>query len=110
MNRTEYANAVRDLIAFDVDMSKDLPVDDTGYGFDNIADVLTVSPTLMDRYITVAEKVSRLATGLASRMPVSTDYKLPKDLFENAFGVPAYNERASDDLPRMLCASFSAGP
>jgi hypothetical protein len=99
MNRTEYGNAVRDLLGIDIDMSKDLPADDTGYGFDNIADVLTVSPTLMDRYINVADRVSHLATGLASRTPVSTDYKLTKDLFENAFGVPAYNERASDDLP-----------
>ena len=99
MNRVEYSNAVRDLLGLDVDMSKQLPVDDSGYGFDNIADVLTVSPTLMDRYISVAEKVSSLAVGLASRTPVSTDYKLTKDLFENAFGVPAYNERASDDLP-----------
>ena len=67
MNRTEYANAVRDLLALDVDFTKDMPADDTGYGFDNIADVLTVSPTLMDRYITVAGKISRMATGQASR-------------------------------------------
>jgi mono/diheme cytochrome c family protein len=99
MNRTEYSNAVRDLIGFDVDMSKDLPVDDTGYGFDNIADILTVSPTLMDRYINVAGKISRMATGQTSRKVGTTDFKLTKDLFENAFGVPAYNERASDDLP-----------
>ncbi|HVW73428.1 MAG TPA: DUF1592 domain-containing protein, partial [Rhizomicrobium sp.] len=99
MNRVEYANAVRDLLAMDVDFSKELPVDDTGYGFDNIADVLTVSPTLMDRYINVAGKIARLATGEASQKPVTTDYKVPKDLFENAFGVASYNERASDDLP-----------
>ena len=99
MNRTEYANAVRDLLALDVDFTKDMPADDTGYGFDNIADVLTVSPTLMDRYITVAGKVSRMATGLASRRVITTDYKVPKDLFVNGFGVASYNERASDDLP-----------
>ncbi|MFO1248820.1 MAG: DUF1592 domain-containing protein [Alphaproteobacteria bacterium] len=99
MNRTEYANAVRDLLALDVDFTKDMPADDTGYGFDNIADVLTVSPTLMDRYITVAGKISRMATGQASRRTITTDYKVPKDLFENGFGVASYNERASDDLP-----------
>src|SRR6201986_643898 len=99
MNRVEYANAVRDLLAMDVDFSKELPVDDTGYGFDNIADVLTVSPTLMDRYINVAGKISGLATGQASRKASTTDYKVTKDLFENAFGVASYNERASDDLP-----------
>ncbi|MCX7280880.1 MAG: DUF1592 domain-containing protein [Alphaproteobacteria bacterium] len=99
MNRTEYANAVRDLLALDVDFTKDMPADDTGYGFDNIADVLTVSPTLMDRYITVAGKISRIATGQASRRTITTDYKVPKDLFTNGFGVAAYNERAGDDLP-----------
>jgi mono/diheme cytochrome c family protein len=99
MNRTEYANAVRDLLALDVDFAKDMPADDTGYGFDNIADVLTVSPTLMDRYINVAGKISRLATGQASRKVITTDYKLSKDLFINGFGVASYNERANDDLP-----------
>ena len=99
MNRAEYANAVRDLLALDVDMAKDLPVDDTGYGFDNIADILTVSPTLMDRYMNTAGKIARLSTGQTSSRVITTDYKLTKDLFENAFGVPAYNERASDDLP-----------
>ena len=99
MNRAEYANAVRDLLALDVDFSKDLPVDDTGYGFDNIADVLTVSPTLMDRYMNVAGKISRMATGQASRKPNGFDYRPTRDLFENAFGVPSYNERANDDLP-----------
>ncbi|HKU54226.1 MAG TPA: DUF1592 domain-containing protein [Rhizomicrobium sp.] len=99
MNRTEYANAVRDLVGLDIDLSKSLPVDDTGYGFDNIADILTVSPTLMDRYVNVAGKVARLATGQASRKVITTDFKLTKDLFENAFGVPSYNERANDDLP-----------
>jgi mono/diheme cytochrome c family protein len=99
LNRTEYANAVRDLLALNVDFAKDMPADDTGYGFDNIADVLTVSPTLMDRYITVAGKIGRMATGLASRRVITTDYKVPKDLFVNGFGVASYNDRASDDLP-----------
>src|SRR5665213_2577141 len=99
MNRTEYANAVRDLLALDVDFAKDMPAVVSGYGFVNISDVLTVSPTLMDRYINVAGKISRLATGQASRKVITTDYKLPKDLFVNGFGVASYNERASDDLP-----------
>jgi hypothetical protein len=99
MNRTEYANAVRDLLGLDVDFSKDMPPDDTGYGFDNIADVLTVSPTLMDRYINVAGKIARLATGGASQKPITIDYKIPKDLLIEDFGIASYNERASDDLP-----------
>jgi mono/diheme cytochrome c family protein len=99
MNRAEYANAVRDLLGLDVDFAKELPTDDTGYGFDNIADVLTVSPTLMDRYLNVAGKVARLATGQSSRKPNGVDYHPPRDLFVNAFGIPSYNERANDDLP-----------
>ena len=105
MNRTEYANAVRDLLGLDVDFSKEMPPDDTGYGFDNIADVLTVSPTLMDRYINVAGKISRMATGQSSRKVITTDYKVPKDLFVNGFGVASYNERASDDLPWIRAAA-----
>jgi mono/diheme cytochrome c family protein len=99
MNRAEYANAVRDLLGLDIDLAGDLPADDSGYGFDNIADVLTVSPTLMDRYMAVATKVSRLATGLAPKMVTTTEYKIPKDVFDYGFGVASYNERASDDLP-----------
>jgi mono/diheme cytochrome c family protein len=91
LNRAEYANAVRDLLDLDIDVSKELPVDDTGYGFDNIADVLTVSPTLMDRYVKVAGKISRTATGQVSRTPVVTEYKITKDMFAN--------ERADDNLP-----------
>jgi mono/diheme cytochrome c family protein len=99
MNRAEYANAVRDLLSLDVDMSGELPVDDSGYGFDNIADVLTVSPTLMDRYVSVAGKVSRLATGLSSRNEFTTQFVLKKDVNVEYHGLPSFNERASDELP-----------
>lgn len=99
MNRAEYANAVRDLLDIEVDVSGELPVDDAGYGFDNIADVLTLSPTLMDRYISVAGKVGRLATGLSSKSEFTTQYVVKKDLNLLYHGLPAYNERASDDLP-----------
>jgi mono/diheme cytochrome c family protein len=91
LNRAEYANAVRDLLDLQIDVSADLPFDDSGYGFDNIADVLTVSRTLMDKYIRVGARVSRTATGLVSRSPVVTEHKLSKD--------PYVNERASDELP-----------
>src|SRR5215471_13681368 len=50
LNRAEYANAIRDLLAIDIDAAAYLPPDDSGYGFDNIADVLSVSPTLLERY------------------------------------------------------------
>lgn len=99
LNRTEYSNAVRDLLKLDVDIRDSLPADDTGYGFDNIADVLSVSPTLMDRYIAVAGKVSRLAVGLGASQPFTTTYMLPKDGSILNQGVPAYDERMSNDLP-----------
>ncbi len=63
LNRTEYANAIRDLLALDVDSASLLPPDDSGYGFDNIADVLGVSPVLLERYLSAAGKISAQAVG-----------------------------------------------
>ena len=63
LNRSEYTNAVRDLLAMDIDAATLLPPDDTGFGFDNIADVRTVSPMLMERYMSAALKISRVAVG-----------------------------------------------
>jgi len=63
MNRTEYANAVRDLLGIDVDTSKLLPVDDSSSGFDNQAGTLGLSPVLLEAYITSAGKISRQAMG-----------------------------------------------
>lgn len=99
LNRVEYANAVRDLLSYDLDVSAELPADDASYGFDNIADALSVSPTLMDRYIAVAGKISRTAAGLNSSKPFITTYVTPKDGSLKNIGKPAYNERASEDLP-----------
>lgn len=99
LNRSEYANAVRDLLALEVDVSGELPADDTGYGFDNIADVLSVSPTLIERYLSVAGKISRLAVGLAPRDPSVTTFAVPKAGSIKNQGIPAYDERASDALP-----------
>ncbi|MGK2911599.1 MAG: DUF1592 domain-containing protein [Sphingobium sp.] len=99
LNRVEYANAVRDLLSLKVDVSRELPQDNSGYGFDNIADVLSVSPTLMDRYVAVAGKVGRMSTGLTSNREFVTSYEVPKDGSVMNSGRPAYNERASEDLP-----------
>jgi mono/diheme cytochrome c family protein len=63
LNRAEYSNAVRDLLALDVDAASLLPPDDSAAGFDNIADVLGVSPALIEGYATAAAKISRLAVG-----------------------------------------------
>lgn len=61
LNRVEYDNTVRDLLGVDRHSSDDFPQDDSGYGFDNIADVLSISPVLMEKYLTAAEKISRIA-------------------------------------------------
>ena len=63
LNRTEYNNTIRDLLGVDVKPADDFPQDDSGYGFDNIGDVLSLSPSLMEKYITAADKVARLAVG-----------------------------------------------
>jgi hypothetical protein len=99
LNRAEYANAVRDLLAIEVDVSGQLPTDDSGYGFDNIADVLSVSPTLLERYMSVAGKISRLAVGRGATKPYVTSYTVPKDGSVLNQGIPSWYERASDDLP-----------
>jgi mono/diheme cytochrome c family protein len=99
LNRVQYANAVRQLLDLDIDVSSQLPADDTGFGFDNIAAVLSVSPTLMDRYIVVAGRVASAATGVSSKNPATTEFKVPKDANAQNRGIPAVNERSSDDLP-----------
>ncbi len=63
MNRTEYGNAIRELLGLDIDVSAYLPADDSSYGFDNVSSGLQVSPTLVEAYITAASKISRLALG-----------------------------------------------
>jgi len=63
LNRAEYANAIRDILDLDIDIASLLPPDDSSYGFDNIADSLVVSPALLDRYLSVAKKISQVAVG-----------------------------------------------
>ena len=63
LNRSEYANAVRDLLTLEVDVSSLLPPDDSAFGFDNIADMLATSPALLERYLVAADRVSALAVG-----------------------------------------------
>ncbi|HEY0551397.1 MAG TPA: DUF1592 domain-containing protein [Verrucomicrobiae bacterium] len=67
LNRTEYQNAIRDLLALDIDAAALLPKDEAGHGFDNVT-VGTLSPTLLDRYISAAQKISRLAVGAPRRV------------------------------------------
>jgi len=79
LNRTEYQNAVRDLLALDVDVSSLLPKDDVSHGFDNVG-VGGLSPTLLERYLAAAQKVSRLAVGSPVPSPASYVVVLPADL------------------------------
>jgi mono/diheme cytochrome c family protein len=82
LNRTEYQNAVRDLLALDIDGASMLPNDDASHGFDNV-NVGELSPTLLDRYVSTARKVSRLAVGTPVRTPGAHTVVLPLDLTQN---------------------------
>ena len=92
LNRAEYANAVRDLLALDVDVAALLPADDIDeHGFDNMADVLTVSPVLMERYLSAARKIARLAVGETPLGPATETYKVPILLVQD--------DRMGEDVP-----------
>ncbi|MCY4509467.1 MAG: DUF1592 domain-containing protein, partial [Acidobacteria bacterium] len=86
-----YRNAVRDLLALEIDERELLPPDESGYGFDNIADVLAISPVLLDRYMVAAEKISRLALGDASIRPAVETYTVPYTKWQEG--------RMSEELP-----------
>lgn len=81
LNRTEYTNAVRDLLNVEFDSHALLPADDTDkHGFDNNADVLSISPALLERYMSAARKISRLAVGRSLTDPVIATYNVPRTL------------------------------
>jgi cytochrome c551/c552 len=98
LNRAEYSNAIRDLLALDIKPGTRLPADDTGYGFDNIGDVLSLSPVLIERYMSVARMVSRLAVGDTNIKPEVTEFEPPKAP-QRTTAVLGGRGRASDDLP-----------
>ena len=79
LNRSEYANAIRDLLALDVDVSTLLPPDNSGYGFDNVTDVLGVSPMLLESYLTAAGKIALLAMGDPKSPPVGQVFHVRQD-------------------------------
>jgi Protein of unknown function (DUF1592)/Protein of unknown function (DUF1588)/Protein of unknown function (DUF1585)/Protein of unknown function (DUF1587)/Protein of unknown function (DUF1595) len=89
LNRTEYQNAIRDLVAVDVDVSSLLPGDDSSHGFDNVT-VGELSPTLLERYLSAAQKISHLAVGSPIRSPGGDTIMLPPDLTQ---------EEHFDELP-----------
>ena len=79
LNRTEYQNAIRDLLALDIDAASLLPADESGHGFDNV-NVGDLSATLLNRYISAAQKISRLAVGSTQSSLQSDTIRLPADL------------------------------
>jgi len=83
LNRAEYANAIRDLLALEIDATALLPPDDESSGFDNIADVLTVSPSLMERYLSASWNISRTALGNVSITPGTVTYRVRPDLSQD---------------------------
>ncbi len=91
LNRTEYTNAVRDLLALEVNGAALLPADDSSYGFDNIADVLTISPTLLERYLVSAQRVARIAVGDPSIAPAFDKYTVSTSLEQD--------DRMNEDQP-----------
>ena len=92
LNRTEYNNAIRDLFALDINVTSLLPGDETADGsFDNFADVLTVSTAHLERYLSVARQVTRLATGLAPASPGLQTFEIPLHIVQD--------DRQSEDLP-----------
>ncbi len=91
LNRAEYANAIRDLLGLDVNAERLLPNDDASYGFDNIGDVLTVSPTLFERYLTAAGKIVRTALGDTTMRPEMEAYSVSTRMIQD--------ERAGELVP-----------
>ncbi len=80
LNRSEYVNAVRDLLALDIDGDALLPPDESAHGFDNMADALKVSPLLLEQYVAAARKISRLAVGISAQPVTTSTYRAPADL------------------------------
>ena len=80
LNRTEYHHAVRDLLDLEIDVAELLPADGASYGFDNIAGVLGVSPTLLERYLAAARKIARVAVGRPAPSATAEVFRLASDL------------------------------
>ena len=91
LNRSEYANAIRDLLDLEVDGRALLPPDDADLGFDNMADILSMSPARLERYLSAARKIAHLALGDPAAVPTTETYVVPKLRFQD--------DRMSEDLP-----------
>jgi hypothetical protein len=83
LNRTEYANAIRDLLDLEIDSASLLPADDSAYGFDNIADALGLSPSLQERYVSAAMKISAMAVGDPRVNADGATYRIKQDVSQD---------------------------
>jgi len=118
LNRAEYANAIRDLLALDVDTSTLLPPDDAAYGFDNIADALGVSPVLLERYLAAAGKISSLAVGDPGSGPAGETIRIRQDASQDTHieGLPvgrlagSWPRRHFRSTARTISRSVCSGP
>ena len=90
LNRAEYRNAIRDLLALEIDVDNYLPADDAGYGFDNIGGVLRMSQSLLERYLDASRTISALAVGSPPPLPFSVTFRTAQDeqQHERATGLP----------------------
>ena len=90
LNRFEYANSIRDVVGLEIDAASLLPVDDSSHGFDNMSEVLTVSPTLTEAYVRAAGHISRAALGAPGLSPVVETYRVPQAIsqLEHVEGAP----------------------
>jgi Protein of unknown function (DUF1592)/Protein of unknown function (DUF1588)/Protein of unknown function (DUF1587)/Protein of unknown function (DUF1585)/Protein of unknown function (DUF1595) len=93
LNRAEYRNAVRDVLVLDLDHSANLPPDDSGYGFDNIGDVLTVSPLHMEKYLGNARRIARLAVGTLKPSSALERFRPPAGTVNDSVDALPLNER-----------------
>jgi hypothetical protein len=104
LNRSEYNNVIRDLMHLDFKPAKDFPADDSGYGFDNIGDVLSVSPLLLEKYLSAAEKISEQAVAVSSRGKSLSSTRLTefqKQYFKYPI-VPDNRRRIAEDFARAF--------
>jgi len=90
LNRTEYRNAIRDLLALDIDVTELLPSDGANFGFDNIAASLNTSPLLLDRYMTAAQRISTQAVGDPDVRPGTAEYSISREFTQSGYidGLP----------------------
>jgi hypothetical protein len=107
LNRIEYDNTVRDLLGVDLHASDDFPQDDSGYGFDNIGDVLSLSPVLMEKYLSAAEKISRIAIfGVEPMKPTLVRLRAPDRTVQPQMNPLTDYDRSGLNLPNAIHTTY----